>query len=302
MLGAASDASALTRQERCQANLARASRRYFTQALSARQKCFKRQFTSGIPLALDCAADIDAVGDPSTRDQLVKALTKLRKGIEQNCQGIDLSALGFPGRLCEEPPLGQPFTEAALFRCVSTEHDNVIEVLLAIETPRLDTVFNTDAAIRCYNTISQRGRRMTKRELGARQNCMMDELRNPLPGVFPVDCREQMPPYGQGTGDESTDKIIIGAYSNLLVRIPSACAPANVEVIYAGGDCEDLTEGAFGIFDLQQCIFESHRIADGCREILASASLTIHNRYRQRRSPCAGCERAPRVLRRTIRR
>ncbi len=250
-----------TRSERCQSRLASASRQYFNQVLGARQTCTRRQFADRIPQSVDCTAAED-IGDPTTQERLDKAEIRLNTHVFLACTGVDLDALGFPGRLCPEPPAGETFTEFELVDCVGKVTDETVASLLVMETPRFDTQFIPAGDLKCFNAISQRGRRMTKRELTSRQECMVGELRGLLPPDASVDCRRQIPPYGPGTGDGNTDSSIISAYTNLLSTIPGACAFSNVGKIYNDGDCADHTEGKFTLFDLQMCIFNSHRMAD----------------------------------------
>jgi cysteine-rich repeat protein len=250
-----------SRAERCQSRLAAASRQYFNQVLGARQTCVRRQFSDRIPPAVDCTA-VEDIGDPTTADRIEKAEIRLATRVFLACTGVDLEAMGFPGRLCPEPPDEAEFTEFELLTCVQEVNDEVIAELLEMETPQFDTQFIPPGDLKCFNAISQRGRRMTKRELTSRHECMVGEIRGPLPPDPSVDCRAQIPPYGLGTGDSATDGSIIAAYTSLLSTIPGACALSNVGKIYADGDCPDTTEGKFTLFDLQMCIFNSHRVAD----------------------------------------
>jgi len=249
------------REMRCMSNASKASTRYFNQTLDARQGCTTRQFKGKTSRAADCGAPADSVGDRTTAERLEKAQVRLNRDINKHCTGINFEELGYPGRLCPEPPADQPMTTLDVTECMIGVTDEVVALLLAMETPTFAGTRMTDSDLRCYNAVTSRGRRMTKRELSTRQSCMLDQERGQI-FIDDVDCREQMPPYGTGTGNSPTDDSIISSYSNLLSRLPAACATANIADIYDDGDCPDLSQGAFSLIDLQQCIFDSHRLAD----------------------------------------
>jgi len=264
VVGVAQPALALPTARVCQANVARGQVRYFTAAALARQKCIKKQLKGAIAADVDCLAAAADVKDERTKAALVRADKALRIRIAGACVGVDLSEIGFPGGCADSTPGDDTFTELDLLSCTESATDAMISHLLPVETPSFtDMPFVPDAYLRCGNVVSDRGRRLVSRELRARGNCLVRQARRPnlQPTDADLNCTQRVPPYGPGTGDDTTDGAVIGAQRSLLTAIPGACVLADVRRIYADGDCPDTTAGSFTMFDLQLCQFDEHRAA-----------------------------------------
>ena len=255
------DAQAISRTERrCRSSLARASRRYFDQTMVARQECERRRIQRRSEVTTDCLAPVSEMNDQRTRQGLERATTRLSQDLADSCTGVDLAQLGFPG-ICGPPADGADFDIFDLFQCTVDDTNALVDALLHVNFPTFDGFF-TDSAARCVRAVNDRARRMVKRELRARQDCMLQQEKGRFGFNSTIDCREQVPPYGLGTGDDKTDSAIVAAYRNLLTTLPAGCATANVRGLYGGNGCPDSTGGGFNVFDLQLCVFDAHRAAD----------------------------------------
>ena len=273
-------------ERRCRRALARSSTRYFNKTMLARQTCEQSRLSGRIASDTECrapATDIDCISDadcpvapedggfcdtesrtckpvlddPQTVTALERAETGLNSDLATGCgsgAGVDLTKLGFPG-ICGSPSDGRAFDLGDLRECISKTTFAVVDALLDINFPTLEGLF-TKGQTRCAKVVNDRSRRLARREMRARQGCLLKEERGQLGALVPVDCREPVPPYGDGTGDRNTDTSIVSSYRSLLTRIPPRCATANVRALYEGNGCLDSTAGGFNVFDLQLCVFD----------------------------------------------
>ena len=224
------------------------SRRYVDRVHGIRQRCLRRIYTGKITPLTDCITGTD---DPSLahvslmRDQLGIV-------IPQQCSGVDLANLQFPGQ-CE---VSGPFDVVDLEECVAKTLDDAITDMLEIESPAIGLL--PSRALPCALGVARHGLGMVRQEVRAREQCLLTQDRGPVFGE-PLTCRAPLPPYGEGTGLEDADRGIISGYINLLAGIPADCKYTRLDRVGYDEGCDDLTGGRFTPFDLKLCVFESNR-------------------------------------------
>ncbi len=250
-LAAAPRAEALSRETRCRARIAAASRRHFDQTMQARQRCIKRIIKGEIPPSVNC---ITGEGDKKLRDRLILVQSRLTRALPRSCAGINLVLLDYPGACVDST--GAPFDTGDVEQCIKTSADAAITDLLTKEFPPLDR-FYRDARGTCLRGVGNRAFAMIRDDIRARHACLLRQEK--LLFKDPVDCRADIPPYGPGTGDDKTDVRIRNAYVNLLSGVPVVCATVDVDPLGYGTNCPDNTGGPFSVFDLKECLFDQNR-------------------------------------------
>jgi cysteine-rich repeat protein len=246
------DAAALVldAEQQCRVDLAAASRSYFESVLLARTRCQARVILGVIPISTNC---VTGRGDDLLNLKLQKAEFKLTRA-GQDCRNVNLQLLGFPG-VCEDTT-GDPFDTEDFKRCVVTDMGAIIARLMASYYPPI-TDFSRGSAARCLIGSAADASKSIRGLLRARERCMVEQMRGFVRSD--ADCREEILPYGIGTGDGRVDNWIGNAYVRLLAKIPRACVDVQIDGLGYQEGCFDPTGGAFTIFDLKSCFFGLNR-------------------------------------------
>jgi cysteine-rich repeat protein len=251
----ASDARAqlVTPEDRCQADLAKTSRKYLERVLKYRIRCQNKVITGDLPLATDC---LFGMGDEVLEKQLLK--TQARLSVSGTaCNGVNLALLGFP-LLCDDET-GGPFDTADFKECVLERTEAILDELLDYYYPPLFERQRGDIAL-CLQGTPQDAMDSLIGKIRAREKCLVGQAYGKIDEES-VDCHEKILPYGSGTGDQKTDDALSRAYVELLGTIPKACAVTNINELDYQDKCGDPTGGSFNIFDLKNCLFNADRVA-----------------------------------------
>ena len=266
----------LNQELRCRAGVERRSIRYVERSQVARQKCLRRVFRGRLSSTTDC---IYGLGGQVLQRRLEKLRARVSRLIPRRCSNADLAALGYPGPCIDERP---PFDVGDLQRCLIEGQDARIAALLEKEYPPAQLL--PANYVFCVNGVGRRAAQMIRTEMRARQECLFSSGINALSDEH---CREQIPPYGDGTGHGRTDRRIMGAYTALLAGVPEACTGVNVDFLGYDDHCEDPTGGRFNTFDLKVCLFDSHReLVQDIIEVSFPAEATCGNGEREDQEAC----------------
>jgi cysteine-rich repeat protein len=250
----ATDARAqlVTPEDRCQADLAKTSRKYLERVLKYRIKCQNKVITGDLPLATDC---LFGLGDAVLSKQLLKTQARLSVS-GSDCNGVNLQLLGFPN-LCDDDS-GFPFDTSDFKQCVLERTDLILDELLDYYYPPLFERQRGDIAL-CLQGSPKDAMDSLIGKIRAREKCLVGQAYGKV--LENVDCYEKILPYGGGTGDGRTDDSLGRAYVELLGTIPKACAITNINDLDYQSKCPDATGGNFNIFDLKNCLFDADRVA-----------------------------------------
>jgi cysteine-rich repeat protein len=251
----ATDARAqlVTPEDRCQADLAKTSRKYLERVLKYRIRCQNKVITGDLPLATDC---LFGMGDDVLAKQLLK--TQARLSVSGTaCNGVNLALLGFP-LLCDDET-GGPFDTSDFKECVLERTEAILDELLDYYYPPLFERQRGDIAL-CLQGTPQDAMDSLIGKIRAREKCLVGQAYGKIDEES-VDCYEKILPYGSGTGDPKTDDALSRAYVELLGTIPKACAVTNINELDYQDKCGDPTGGNFNIFDLKNCLFNADRVA-----------------------------------------
>ena len=194
-------------------------------------------------------------GDARTDARLRSAEDALTN-VGASCNGVNLILLGFPG-VCTDLT-GDPFDTADVQRCVLDKTNDTVSALLDRYFPPI-TDFYRGAAAQCLKGSAIDATKSLKRVLRVREACLLGQQFLSVDQT--VECRDEILPYGPGTGDADIDRAIGRGYIRLLGAIPAACVTVQIDDLGYQGACEDQTGGLFTIFDLKDCLFRQNRVA-----------------------------------------
>lgn len=239
---------------RCQRLVKESSNAYVRDIFNARHDCFLEQMKGNIALANDCRASIDdGTGDEQTDELLRAAQTRTLSDITSGCLAVELSVLGFPGA-CEDPD-GPPFTAFDLESCTRNEADAVVDELIAIEQPALDSVV-ANPARNCQRDISTKGSKLFVNELAARSECAFKQMSRDID--LSVDCRAEADRFAPSTGHTPTDNAILAAHDKVLRELANTCGGVDLTALGFPNECAGVAEGTFALTALVECLFETH--------------------------------------------
>ncbi|MFN2377169.1 MAG: hypothetical protein ABR538_11570 [Candidatus Binatia bacterium] len=244
------EAQGITADDRCRQELSIASRRYLERVLTARISCQSGIINGKVFASVDC---INSRGDERLDKKLRRAEDKLTN-IGGACAGVSLQLLGFPG-VCDDPN-GPPFDTADFQQCILTETDEILSQLLDVYYPPGLDMERGNLAV-CMRGSPKDAAMSRRRKHRARETCLVGQSFGFLEND--VQCREEILPFGAGTGDAAVDRQLARAYSALLGAIPLACVDIQIDDIGYQSDCTDETGGLFTVFDLKQCYFRANR-------------------------------------------
>ena len=135
------------------------------------------------------------------------------------------------------------------------------ELVTVFPWVRLDTDLPSlsGALLKCQRTIGRAGHLFLRRILDIRRKCLEDQLREKIsPGT---DCRAQ--PL---IVDDRTTTALARAEEKLQNSLDRACRSVNLEELGFPGLCPDAAGPPFTVFDLQQCVQETHE--DKARQLI----------------------------------
>lgn len=234
----------------CRTSMATVSRSYLEQVLGARNRCQARLILRAIPLGTNC---LTGRGDEQLDLKLRRAEDKL-SNFGAACEGVNLQLLGFPG-VCADTTGGKFDTED-FKKCVLTKTNQIVTNLLDHYYPPLTAQTRGNPA-KCMIGAGIDATSSYRNMLRARERCMIDQETGTVP--LSVGCREDILPYGPGTGSATVDSSIGNSYVRLLGAIPKACVTTQIDDLDYQSSCPDTTGGAFTIFDLKNCFFNQNR-------------------------------------------
>ncbi|HXC51254.1 MAG TPA: DUF4215 domain-containing protein [Candidatus Limnocylindrales bacterium] len=249
---AATEASAqiVTDSDRCREDLSTGQRRYIERLFKARIQCETRVILGSLPPDTNC---LTGRGDTAMDKRLRKAEDALSV-IGRDCSGVNLSALGFPGSC---PDLtGGTFDTEDFKTCVVDSTNAMLTSLLDFYYPPVHHFFRGSDA-KCLNGSARNAMRSFIGSVDAREDCLLGQDFGVI--AQSVKCRNEIQPYGSGTGSADVDNEIGQAYVRLLGAIPTACADVNIDDLDYQSSCIDPTGGQFTIFDLKKCLFAANR-------------------------------------------
>jgi hypothetical protein len=240
-------ASALTLAElTCQETIGTASLRFAKRVHLAELHC-ENATASG--RTCDTAGRDAVIGD---------AAHKLGDRLATRCADVQLEQLGFPGTCTDAN--GAPFTEPELAVCMRDSHQSGVVTAVGVEYPPRPAALDGDP-LQCQRKIGNAAARFLKQKLKYRQRCRDGQLRGSVGAS--VNCRNEIPPGGPGTGDAITDERIAGAMAKLDDQVGNACQGVTLEDLGFPGSCADADGPPFSVADLQRCLEDTHeQIAD----------------------------------------
>jgi cysteine-rich repeat protein len=266
---APSDARLAPAELQCRSTLSRQTRRYLQNVHRVRQRCLHKIYTGKISPLIDCIGEeIPGTNQIGTGDEVATArIETLRSEVgsmlQRKCGLADLATLGFPGG-CDAGSDG--FDLPDLETCVIETLDKQISQMLRVETPPVG--YLPPRVLSCVTGVGRHGASMIRKEVRARERCLL-AIDQGLVFDDALTCRDDLPPYGEGTGSDNYDGKILDSYIDLLAGVPSVCKTTNVGKVGFGDHCEDTTGGRFTTFDLKLCVFDDHR--EACDEVLDTA-------------------------------
>jgi cysteine-rich repeat protein len=267
LLGAARAEALNAREESCRRELASASREWVIRRVALRQACVARSLRGRLAAPVDC---LYGAGDARMARRFARIDLRLDRRVVDACTGIDLRLLSFPGPcadLAEDPAA---FVPADLVACVRGLGRDAMDRLFAVEYPPAPGLARREGA-RCITGVGRRGFFMVARELTARGRCLELQERGDLPED--VDCRAQLAPFGEGSGEARLDRELERAQVATLVGIANSCATADLaEVGYTETACPRADASALTTFDLKWCNFDAN--VDAIGRLLALAFPT----------------------------
>jgi cysteine-rich repeat protein len=246
-------------QVRCRTRIVRATKRYFETSSRARRQCVQRIIDGFISPETSC---IDGKGDAKLEAQLTSAEALVGRTIPRACASVNLIFLGFPG-VCRDET-GLPFDTRDLEACIISNGGAIASALLDNNFPEIDGLVRGKDAV-CLQGAAARASAQTNRDFRARAKCLLRQEKRRL-DADAVDCRADIPPYGPGTEDTSTDTHITNAYVHILSGVPSVCAAADIVGLGYPKMCANPTGEDFNLFDMKQCLLDVNRV--GVQDLL----------------------------------
>jgi hypothetical protein len=239
---------------RCQRLLKNAANQYVNNVFVIRNDCLLEQMKGTIALANDCRASVDnGTGDTATDDALRSAQAKILADITSACLAVDLDVLGFPAT-CDDGD-GPPFTAFELETCVRVTSDQVIDELINIEQPPLESVYPNPER-NCQADISQKASKLFVNEFDARSNCAYKQINSTID--LTVDCRAEESRLAPNTGHASTDNSIVSAHNKVLRDLANSCGGISLDLLGFPNECPEEDTGDYTLSSLIECLFETH--------------------------------------------
>ncbi len=240
-----------TAELKCRAKIAAATRNWVFQTVKARQVCQRQIIAGKLPPSTDC---LFGDGDDTLKQRLALLDAKLSRSLPRGCSGVNLILLGYPGP-CQDTT-GSPFDIRDLELCILNNGGDVVDELMAAQFPPMDRFYRGTEG-RCLRRAGGRSFAMFVRDLRTRHKCLLQQENRRVDED--VECRNDIPPYSAGTGDEGFDVAIERAYTAWLASIARVCANADIAKLRYDERCPDRTGGAFTVFDLKDCNFDVNR-------------------------------------------
>ncbi|HYC54928.1 MAG TPA: hypothetical protein VEL28_08305 [Candidatus Binatia bacterium] len=242
-----------TQELACSQGLGAAGRRYIEQVLVARIRCQARAIKGLIHPDTNCRT---GNGDEKFQAALRRAELKLSHSLPVHCAGIDLTKLEFPG-ICSDDN-GAPFDTLDLEDCIVAEGHEIISDLLGKYYPADGDFFRGFKSI-CLRGVPLHAYQMFRGDIRTRSYCSISKALHLIDQD--VDCRNDIPAWGPGTGSDDIDARLRRSYVQFLGGIPIECANFDIDELGYQSVCEDGTSGIFTVFDLKECIFDESRPA-----------------------------------------
>jgi cysteine-rich repeat protein len=233
---------------RCRAGIEKGLHAFVSKSLKARLQCQADILDGYEHPAANCLSGSGSVLLPG---RLYRARVKLLSRIVSSCKGAKLNLLSYPGPC----PAGTSFDEQNLLQCIDSISKDVSSALFEIWYPsELEPA--RGPVTECIKGVARRASAMLLQELRVRLDCLEKNERPDLDTG--VDCRGQLPPYGQGTLDARVDEKIIRAHDAWLSSFPPSCV-ADFPTIGFGEECSVPEGQTVGIPQFHACVFRANR-------------------------------------------
>jgi hypothetical protein len=240
-------------QLKCERAIVSSASEYVRRALNAREDCFNRVTRGKLPPTTDCSAA--TTGDASTDNAVAAAQSVVAASIQNDCLGVDLTTLGFPG-LCPDAT-GTPFDSLDLEQCVIAKSDTTIDYLLGYEHPPFPGQDLALVELNCQETIAGKAASMFYKEVERRAlDCEQKRLEAKLAAT--VNCRAEVDPLLPGTGDNGIDQSIVFAHDDVLRGIASSCEHADLVALGFPHQCPNPDGSFFSVAAVTDCMYVSH--------------------------------------------
>lgn len=240
-------AANVTPELRCRRTIAGAVDRWLARVTSLHQRC-EGMIVDGL---LDSATD--CIDGSIVQPALLDAEAEVRAAVDGGCDGVNWGLLSFPGPCASQ---GGAFGSGSVSDCVDTIGRQALGDLLALWYPHGVALARGNEAA-CMKGIPKKAAKMLTREVGTRLECLLGVEGGDV--VSTVDCRAQMQPYDNGTGDSSIDREIYRARRQWTGGMPRACASADFQTLGYGTICPNTTGAGAGLIDLQSCVAAASR-------------------------------------------
>ncbi|MFN2425332.1 MAG: hypothetical protein ABR587_02665 [Candidatus Binatia bacterium] len=248
----------------CQRATLNATVEYFYNFIGARQDCFSNEIFGRVaPNTLDCLAPITAEGPSTTGDQeadrrLRVSEARITASILNQCTGVALQNLGFPG-FCEDFTPLTPYDTFDHLRCLLTNVQELGTFLLFVEHPEpLPSKLQFNES-QCQDEIGRLSSRLTTTEFDRRGHCLLRQASGNLDLPPEVDCRREIDLQAPGTGRGNIDEDIVESHNHILVYLPNQCPAVNMHRLGFPWQCPHPDNNSvFSLPALTQCMFEFH--------------------------------------------
>lgn len=231
----------------CRRAIAQALDRWLVDVTGLHQRCEAMVVDGLLDKATDC------VNGSIVRPALLDAEAKVRAAVDASCADVNWGLLSFPGSC---PSAAGAFGPGSLSNCVDTQGRKAVADLLGLWYPEVVAPARGNEAA-CATGIPKRAARMLTREVRTRLDCLLGVEQGDLPSS--LDCRAQMPPYDNGTGDATIDRSIYRARRLWTGGLPRACASGDFQSFGYGKSCPDASPSGAGLIDLQACVSAASR-------------------------------------------
>lgn len=187
------------------------------------------------------------------RDRVVaRAARALVTTTAKACRSVALATLHFPGG-CPDATQGS-FVVGDLHRCLGTLLASFAGHALVFDYPDLQTFSGEER--RCQRGLARAAGAFLATDLRIRTRCLDARLRGSLPES--VDCVAEVPPYGPGTGDATTDAAVTQTTVRLTSRLSEACVGADLARLGFPGRCLDVVSGEPSLTNVESCVRATH--------------------------------------------
>lgn len=256
----------LTQEEfACQRASLNATVEYFYNFIGARQDCFTHEIKGDYPPgSLDCLAPITGEGPATTGDEdadkrLRKAEASLTASILNQCTGVALDKIGYPG-FCEDATPLTPYDAFDHVQCLLSYSQRLGTYILNSEHPPTtgDVVLPFNER-QCQDEIGRLSSRLTSTEFDRRGHCLLAQVRGDLALPPEVDCRREIDPQAPGINRPYTEDAVIESHNHVLVYLPNQCPAINLKNLDFPWLCPPAgTNSVFPLPALVQCMWDFH--------------------------------------------